>query len=239
MDYITPILVGFLSGYELPGRRTWLPDGFTEKNERSSARFLGMLLFRLGRFTSVFLLGIIFGMFGRGLRLAGLLPWTSILLGSAMVVGVAYPFIFGEPIRTDALFRGSASRRNIAIRPGLSRQSALSFFTTGLRSRLLPSSLFFVAVAGAISTGQVWDGVLFMILFEAGNLLLIVTKVRQNPKDGFHSQKIRIRKVIPFFIFVTGILFILRGMSLGVPYLSPSAEKLAPKTITEKKSCCN
>jgi sulfite exporter TauE/SafE len=31
----------------------------------------------------------------------------------------------------------------------------------------------------------------------------------------------RIRKIIPYFIILIGLIFILRGLNLGIPYLSP------------------
>jgi hypothetical protein len=35
------------------------------------------------------------------------------------------------------------------------------------------------------------------------------------------SAKQRIRKLIPVFVVIIGVLFILRGMGLGIPYVSP------------------
>jgi hypothetical protein len=54
------------------------------------------------------------------------------------------------------------------------------------------------------------------------------------------GQRVRskMQKVVPYFIFLLGVLFILRGMSLGIPYISPTSEKLAPKVMVEKGSCC-
>ncbi|MGB1309501.1 MAG: sulfite exporter TauE/SafE family protein, partial [Oceanihabitans sp.] len=36
------------------------------------------------------------------------------------------------------------------------------------------------------------------------------------------KMKQRIQKAIPIFVIIIGLLFILRGLGLGIPYLSPA-----------------
>jgi len=45
------------------------------------------------------------------------------------------------------------------------------------------------------------------------------------------SQAIRrkINKLIPVMVVVVGLLFILRGLSLGIPYLSPEKQRIEQK----------
>jgi hypothetical protein len=38
----------------------------------------------------------------------------------------------------------------------------------------------------------------------------------------------KIRKIVPIFIVIIGILFILRGLHLGIPYISPPEKMLTP-----------
>jgi len=44
----------------------------------------------------------------------------------------------------------------------------------------------------------------------------------------------RMRRLIPYFIVLLGLIFILRGLNLGIPYLSPkySVEK-------QQMECCH
>ena len=42
------------------------------------------------------------------------------------------------------------------------------------------------------------------------------------------SVRYKMNKVIPYLVVVIGIIFILRGLTLGIPYLSPPKEKLTP-----------
>lgn len=76
-----------------------------------------------------------------------------------------------------------------------------------------------------------------MMLFGIGTIPLLLIASIASDAIG---QKVRrqMQRVVPYFVFMLGVLFILRGMSLGIPYISPTSEKLAPKSMVEKGSCC-
>jgi sulfite exporter TauE/SafE len=95
----------------------------------------------------------------------------------------------------------------------------------------------YVAVAGAISSGTVLSGALFMMLFGVGTIPLLMLATLASDAIG---QRVRskMQRVVPYFVFMLGVLFILRGMALGIPYVSPTSEKLAPQSMVEKRSCC-
>jgi len=116
-------------------------------------------------------------------------------------------------------------------------RSYFSLFMIGILNGLLPCGLVYVAVAGAISSGNVLNGALFMMLFGLGTVPLLLTASLASNVIG---QRIRMKmqRVVPYFVFMLGVLFILRGMSLGIPFVSPTSEKLAPKIMMDKGSCC-
>jgi sulfite exporter TauE/SafE len=64
-------------------------------------------------------------------------------------------------------------------------------------------------------------GVLYMILFGLGTVPMMSSVVYLN---SFLTVRVRnkIQKVIPYIGVIMGILFILRGLGLGIPYVSPS-----------------
>jgi hypothetical protein len=52
----------------------------------------------------------------------------------------------------------------------------------------------------------------------------------------------KITKLIPYAIVFIGVLFILRGLSLGIPYLSPPEKAMTvpvEEAQQEKPSCCH
>jgi hypothetical protein len=42
----------------------------------------------------------------------------------------------------------------------------------------------------------------------------------------------QIRTAIPYFMGIVGVLLVLRGMNLGIPFISPHFENIASNTIS-------
>jgi sulfite exporter TauE/SafE len=108
-------------------------------------------------------------------------------------------------------------------------------FVIGLLNGLLPCGFVYVGIAGSISTGSWLIGMLYMTLFGLGTFpimfaaslfgKIINVKVRQ-----------KINKLIPAFTLILALLFILRGMNLGIPYLSP---KLSSSSVSNSNTECH
>jgi len=108
----------------------------------------------------------------------------------------------------------------------LKKKSPDTFLTIGFLNGFLPCGLVYMAVFGAIAAGDLFNSSLYMILFGLGTIPLMTTAVYFG---NFLTGKIRhrIKKVVPVFVVIVGVLFILRGLGLGIPYVSP-------KPMTEK-----
>ncbi len=199
----------------------------------------GAMVYNLGRSITYGALGAIFGLLGRGIHLAGFQQWASILIGMVMIITVVFPFLFkGININSqwNSLFTGRLAGyfRNL-----FSNHSISSLFTIGLLNGLLPCGLVYVAVAGALNTNDALMGVLFMVVFGLGTLPVMMGV---SLAGNFISIGLRrkINKIIPAFIIILGLLFILRGMSLGIPYISPKSQKLTPdKEVKTEGACCS
>ena len=93
---------------------------------------------------------------------------------------------------------------------------------------LLPCGLVYIAIAGAIGTGDVVQGTLYMILFGLGTIPMMLSISLAGNMIGLALRN-RINKLIPVLVVVVGLLFILRGLDLGIPYLSPEKQKIEQK----------
>jgi sulfite exporter TauE/SafE len=100
-------------------------------------------------------------------------------------------------------------------------KSYKSLFTIGLLNGILPCGMVYVALFGAIAMQSESLGVLYMVLFGLGTVPMMSSVIYIN---SFLSIPIRnkIQKIIPYVAILIGILFILRGLGLGIPYISPS-----------------
>lgn len=237
MDLITPLTIGLIGSFHCIGMCGPIVVALPLKKRNLGSKITGAILYNSGRVVTYSALGVLFGLLGRGIHLAGFQQWTSIVLGIAMIISVIFPFFFREKITIGSLFSGLAARLIIRLRKLFTDRSYFSLLMIGLLNGLLPCGLVYVAIAGAINSGNVGSGALFMMLFGIGTIPLLLVATLASDAIG---QRIRskMQKVVPYFVFTLGVLFILRGMSLGIPYISPTSEKLAPKVMVEKGSCC-
>lgn len=202
-------------------------------------KILGGFLYNIGRALTYGLIGALFGLLGKGLHLAGLQKWVSIAMGVVMIVSVVFPIVFRERIKIGSL-AGSYSARLISrFRELFGRRSHRNLFVIGLLNGLLPCGLVYVAVAGAINTNDIAVGALFMIVFGLGTfpVMMAVSLAGSIISAGIRAK---LSRVVPVFIVLLGIIFILRGMALGIPYISPRSQMLTPeKEMKVKGSCCS
>jgi sulfite exporter TauE/SafE len=111
----------------------------------------------------------------------------------------------------------------------LRRHSFTSLLVLGLLNGLLPCGLVYVACAGATATGGLFSGAAYMAAFGLGTvpmMLGISVSGRLIPL----SLRLQLRKAIPVSVFLLASLLILRGLSLGIPYVSPDLSS---------PSCCH
>jgi hypothetical protein len=102
----------------------------------------------------------------------------------------------------------------------LRRRSFAALALLGLLNGLLPCGLVYVACAGAAATGGVFAGARYMAAFGAGTVPMMLA-ISLSGKLVPPSLRLKLVKAIPVCVFLLGTLLILRGMSLGIPYLSP------------------
>ena len=184
----------------------------------TSAKFLiGRLVYHLGRISVYALLGAVFGIIGQTFALAGWQRWVSIIAGCVILIGLLASTRFG--LSTPAFKVVQKLKSHFASL--LMRRDLSSQFFLGTLNGLLPCGLVYVACAGAVATGHILSGVGFMAAFGVGTLPMLLSVSFIGKKLSFnHRQKLQ--KLIPASIALVGVLLILRGMDLGIPYISPA-----------------
>lgn len=239
MDLITAFTIGLVGSLHCLGMCGPIAIGIPLDNDNWLKKALGGLLYNLGRIITYGILGAVFGLLGRGIQLAGLQQWASIGIGIAMIVSVIFPVVFREKIKFDKIFSGYASRLIGSFRSLFIKTSLSSLLLIGLLNGLLPCGLVYMAIAGALNTNDMMMGIAFMVMFGIGTTpaLLALSLAGNVLSSQFRTKA---RKVIPVFIVILGILFILRGMNLGIPYVSPKTHKLEVKQeMNTTEPCCH
>tara|TARA_R110001583_G_scaffold125274_1_gene276792 strand:- start:4689 stop:5411 length:723 start_codon:yes stop_codon:yes gene_type:complete len=187
--------------------------------------FFQIFLYNFGRLFSYSLIGLLFGFIGKGLYLAGFQQRLSILMGVIMIVTVIIPIsVFNKYNFSKPLYKIIAK---VKLKLGLylNIKSNKSLFLIGFFNGFLPCGLVYMALIGSISTGNIVEGALYMVLFGFGTLPMMTAAVLLGNFVNL-SLRNKIQKIIPAFVVIIGLLFILRGLGLGIPYISPSDAKL-------------
>ena len=196
-------------------------------NRHFGYKTLGSVTYNIGRIITYGLLGGLFGLLGQGIEMAGLQKWASILIGVAMILSVIAPALFKGTVKLEQFFFGYAGKLIGKFRKLFAVSSLPSLFLIGLLNGLLPCGLVYVAIAGAINTNDTLDGIIYMIIFGLGTLPVMAAIPLIGNLIGKNIRK-RFSKVLSIFIVMLGIIFILRGLALGIPYISPADKMLVP-----------
>lgn len=240
MFLTSALVLGLIGSFHCVGMCGPIAVALPISNQSWASRLLGTLLYNLGRALTYALLGAVFGVLGEGIQLGGFQSWISIIMGVMMILSVFFPILFRNTAFMNRFIFGYVSKLKSQLGPLLHSRSLGSLFIIGLLNGLLPCGLVYVALAGAIATGSVSSGALFMFIFGLGTapLLAVLTLLGNVVSVSFKSK---INKMIPLVIVLIGLLFILRGMNLGIPYISPPAKKLiipAEADTTGSRGCC-
>lgn len=215
------LILGLISSLHCVGMCGPIAMMLPVDRNNEAKRVTQIITYHLGRLTAYASIGLIFGLLGRGFFLAGLQQKMSIIIGIIMIIVVLIPekkfanYNFSKPIYKII------SKVKSSLGAQFKNKSYKSLFTIGLLNGFLPCGMVYVALFGAIAMQSASYGVLYMLLFGLGTmpLMTIVVYINSLLKLPFRNK---IQKAIPYVAVVIGVLFILRGLGLGIPYISPS-----------------
>jgi sulfite exporter TauE/SafE len=179
-----------------------------------------IITYHIGKLTAYGTLGLLFGLLGRSFYLAGMQQQLSIIVGILMILVAVIP----EKVFANYNFSKPVYRLITKVKSSLGQQfknkSYKSLFTIGLLNGFLPCGMVYVALFGAIAMQNVSLGIGYMLLFGLGTIPMMVAVVYASGLISF-SLRGTIQKAIPLVAVIIGMLFIVRGLGLDIPYLSP------------------
>jgi hypothetical protein len=180
-----------------------------------------IISYHLGRLTAYGTIGLLFGILGKGFYLAGMQQNLSLFIGVAMIMVLLIPEkIVAQYNLSKPVFK-LISKVKSALGSQFKKKSYKSLFTIGLLNGFLPCGMVYVALFGAVAMQSALFGTYYMLLFGLGTVPMMSSVVYLNSLMTI-SFRNRIQKIIPYVGVVIGILFILRGLGIGIPYISPS-----------------
>ena len=180
---------------------------------------MARMSYHVGRLSAYMSLGYVFGYFGWGVRWAGMQQWLSIAIGLMMLTLVFFQHNLGI-----SAMQGLWGKLKKTASKVIQQKSLVGFGTLGLLNGYLPCGILYIALAGAAATSTPFQGSLYMLMYGLGTVpaLLLVSYLPHLLKGTF---RLKFQKIVPIYTFVLAIFFVVRGLNLGIPYLSPHFDK--------------
>lgn len=230
---ITAFILGFAGSLHCIGMCGPIALALPVRNNSVWARLQSSIIYNAGRIVTYAIAGMLFGLFGQSIAFAGYQRWLSISIGILILLMMALPKSFTEKFKLTKLayrFIGAIKTKFASL---FKQKTYTSLFSIGLLNGLLPCGLVYLGIAGAIATADVFKSALFMMLFGLGTLPAMMS-MNFAAKFVTPNFRLKITKAMPVLVVTMALLFIIRGMNLGIPYLSPQL------TVPEDKmhNCC-
>ena len=215
------IIFGLLGSFHCVGMCGPIAFMLPVDRNNSFKKVTQIISYHIGRLFAYSLIGLFFGLVGKSLYIFSLQQQLSIIIGILMIVVVLIPsqtfnkYNFSKPIYKII------SKVKSGLGKALKKKTADTFLTIGFLNGFLPCGLVYMAVFASLAMQSAFQSSLYMVLFGFGTIPLMTSAIYLGK---FLNTKIkqRIQKAIPVFVVIIGLLFILRGLGLGIPYLSPA-----------------
>ncbi len=193
----------------------------------------GLLSYNIGRIITYGFLGLLVGVFGEGLRFAGVSQTISIALGVLLIIYVLLSKQFVKINIHNKYYQKFNNKVKSKLSNQLKKQSNTALFVTGLLNGLIPCGVVFIALQAALLQSTLFNSVVFMLVFGLGTMPMMFS-ISYLSNSFSKIGKVKVNKVMPFITLVVALLLIVRGLNLDIPYLSPSYD-----AQQNEMSCCH
>ncbi|WP_047246473.1 sulfite exporter TauE/SafE family protein [Maribacter thermophilus] len=217
---LSALILGFMGSLHCIGMCGPIAFMLPVDRKNNFKKFGQITLYHIGRLLAYGLIGLVFGLLGKGLYVFGMQQKLSIAIGAIMILLVLIPAKTLNKYHISKPVYKLISKVKTRLGKEFKKKSADTFLTIGFLNGFLPCGLVYMALFGAIAMGNVAQGSLYMVLFGLGTIPLMTSAVYFSGLLKANIKQ-RIQRLIPVFVFLMGFLFILRGLGLGIPYVSP------------------
>ncbi len=235
-ELIEIIIIGFLIGlgsnFHCIGMCGPIALAIPVNRKNNLTILSGALQYNIGRVITYAILGLIVGTIGLTINTLGVLQWLSIISGIGLIL-----YAWKKYIGNLLPFKNSKFSIQPLLNKGLGKvirsKNPLRLFFLGFLNGLLPCGMVFVALTNAILTGDIIPSAIAMIAFGIGTLPAMIGVVFMMNKITQQTRQ-KMTRLVPYLLTIVGLLIILRGLNLGIPYISPSVKMIEKKMDTKE-----
>jgi hypothetical protein len=190
------------------------------------------IFYNMGRIMTYALLGYAAGIAGKSVAIAGWQNALSISVGGIIVLAVVIPTKFLSRLFPGEVYAVVGNRFTTLWKAVFGCGTLSSMLAVGILNGFLPCGLVYVAVGASMVLFDPFQSVVYMVSFGLGTfpLMFAVSMAGQLFASSF---RLRLSRLVPVGALILGCLLILRGMSLGIPYVSPAD----PIHATDSQTC--
>ncbi|MCB0631694.1 MAG: sulfite exporter TauE/SafE family protein [Saprospiraceae bacterium] len=216
MFYWAAFSMGLLGSLHCAGMCAPIALSLPYPEQSAGGKLRSILLYNFGRLITYSLIGLVFGLMGKGLFLAGWQRGISIVMGVFLLL-VSFSLL--NPEKT-LMANPAISRAYLWLKRQLGRYmqrtGPFSIFLVGLLNGILPCGLVYLAIIGATTAEHAWQGMFYMASFGLGTFPIMIAVVWSGQwiKPGIRRIFTRF---YPVFVFALAVLLIWRGLLLEVP----------------------
>ncbi len=199
-------------------------------NRRNTATMLtGIGMNQLGRITTYASLGALLSVFGMNVQLFKGFQIASILIGIAFLLIIWKP-TWLRKLEWQPAFLNRFRQRNMGRL--LQRKNGVTLFLLGILNGLLPCALVLVALGISIAQGSTVKGIVFMSAYGLGTVPGM-TGVAFFGGRMLQQIPVRVKRLAPIALTAVAFFLVLRGLNLGIAYVSPGISKPTEQAATQ------
>lgn len=214
MELWTALAIGFFGSFHCIGMCGPIALALPGSDESTPSLVLGRILYNLGRIVTYSVLGLLFGLIGHSIALAGFQKTLSIVLGTLIIVGAFSQSSYFQHWKIKLGLGSIFDKLKNTISAQFKKRGMSTLFTIGILNGLLPCGFVYVGLAGSITTGSIVEGSLFMALFGLGTFPAMLGMSLAPGMINLSMRK-RINKIIPYLAVTFGIYLIYQGIAMG------------------------
>ena len=163
---ISAFILGFTGSFHCVGMCG--PIALSVPAQNSQSKFVSTGLYLLGKTFTYTILGLIFGLFGRQLMIAGLQQWLSVSAGILLLFVVAVMMVNSRKYHENKITAWIGEKLLPMFRTILKNPGKETPLYMGILNGLLPCGLVYLGIIGSLATGSAGLGGLFMLMFGIG-----------------------------------------------------------------------
>ncbi len=220
MDLLSGFMIGLLGSFHCIGMCGPIVLSLPPSKPDAMSVIIHNALYNFGRVLAYMLLGLIAGFIGHSISLAGFQEVLSVSLGGLILISVVAPEKLKASFRNFYLVSAISVKFRSFFGKRLSAATNSSMLVIGILNGFLPCGLVYVALANAAVSVSAFGSVAVMAAFGLGTIPMMAAAFFLKRVITPNLRR-KINKMIPIGVALIGVLLILRGLSLGIPYISP------------------